>query len=178
MVKDQDQIHVFGGDDDTVWLAPLGSTLPTTLAAPDGAFDDVGYLGEDGMGLTRERDISEFRVHQGGKVVKKKITSSKKDVVFRAVEDNPTVRGLIDTIISSAVASGVTTEVISDASEVWVGAAVIDLYDTGYMERYVISRFEVVASGEESWSNSALRERECTGTIIGNYTKISGPPPE
>lgn len=176
-MKDQDQIHVFGGDDDTVWLAPLGSTLPTTLAAPDAAFEDVGYLGEDGMGLTRERDVAEFRVHQGGKIVKKKITSSKKDIVFRAVEDNPVVRALIDTIVSSSEALGVTTEVISDGSEIWVGAAVIDLYDTGYMERYVISRFEVVASGEESWSNSSMRERECTGTIIGDYVKMSGEPP-
>lgn len=177
MVKDQDQIHVFGGDDDTVWLGPLGSTLPTGLAPPDPAIEDVGFLGEDGMGLTRDADVTELRVHQGAKVVRKKVTSSKKDVTFRMVEDNSVVRNVIDTVLSSAVALGVTTEEISDSVSVWVGCAVIDLYDTGYMERYVIPRIEVVSSGEEAWSNSALREREAVGTIIGNYTKISGPPP-
>lgn len=177
MVKDQDNVHVFGGDDDTVWLGPLGSTLPTTLAAPDAAFDDVGFLGEDGMGLTRDVDLAELRVHQGGKIVRKKVTSSKKDVAFRMVEDNEIVKAVVDKIISTATASGVTTEVIADNVEVWVGAAVIDLYDTGYMERYVIPRFEVSVSGEEGWTNSDLREREATGTIIGNYTRISGPPP-
>lgn len=177
MVKDQDNIHVFGGDDDTVWLAPLGSTLPTTLAAPDVAFVDAGFLGEDGMGLARDADIAELRVHQGGKIVRKKVTSSKKDITFRLVEDNDLVKSVVDTILSSSVALGVTTETISDGVDIWVGAAVIDLYDTGYMERYVISRFEVGVTGEEPWTNSALREREAVGTIIGNYIRLSGAPP-
>jgi hypothetical protein len=177
MVKDQDELHVFGGDDDTVWLGPLGSTLPTTLAAPDAALEDVGFLGEDGMGLSREIDVAELRVHQGGAIKRKKVTSSKKDFTFRMVEDNSVVRNVVDTIISTAVASGVTTEVISGSNDVWVGCAVVDLYDGDYMERYCITRIEVTTSGEEPWTNSAFREREAVGTIIGNYTKISGPVP-
>jgi hypothetical protein len=177
MVKDQDLIHVFGGDDDTVWFGALGSTLPTTLAAPDAAFDDAGFLGEDGMSLTRDADIAELRVHQGGKIVRKKVTSSKKDITVRLVEDNDTVKGIVDNVKSSTVATGVTTEVISGAIVVWVGAMVVDLYDTDYMERYVCSRVEVSVSGEEGWTNSALREREAVATIIGDYTRISGPIP-
>jgi hypothetical protein len=177
MVKDADQLHVFGGDDDTVWLAPLGSTLPTTLAAPDAAFEDVGYLGEDGMTFAREIDIAELRVHQGGAIKKKKVTSSKKDFGFVMVEDNAVVRGVVDTIISSAVALGVTTDVISDVSAVWVGAAVVDLYDGTYMERYVFSRLEVTTSGEESWNNSDFRAREAVGTVIGSYSRLSGDAP-
>ena len=36
MAKDQDAIHIYGSDDDTIWLAPLGTTLPTErrFAAP------------------------------------------------------------------------------------------------------------------------------------------------
>lgn len=177
MVKDQDLIHVFGGDDDTVWLGALGSTLPTTLATPDAAFDDAGFLGEDGMGLTRDADIAELKVHQGGKIVRKKVTSSKKDIVFRAVEDNETVKGMVDKVNSTTVAAGVTTENISGSIVVWVGAMIVDLYDTDYMERYVCSRVEISVTGEEGWTNAALRERECTATIIGDYVRLSGAPP-
>lgn len=177
MVKDQDNIHIYGGDGDTVWLAPLGTTLPTGLAAPGSGFEDVGYLGEDGIDFNREADVEEFRVHQAGKVVRKKVTSSSKNIVFRAVEDNEVVEGIVDKVVSSTTATGVTTTVLSDATEVQVRAAVIDLYDGGYMTRYVIPRFEVVASGTETWSNASITERECTGTIIGNYTRITGPVP-
>lgn len=177
MVKDQDKIHVFGGDDDAVWFGPLGATLPTTLGDPDAAFDEAGFLGEDGMGLTRDADIAELRVHQGGKIVRKKVTSSKKDITIRMVEDNDTVKGIVDDVKSSTTATGVTTETINGAIVVWVGAMIVDLYDTGYMERYVCSRVEVSVSGEEGWTNSELREREATATIIGDYVRISGPPP-
>lgn len=176
MVKDQDNIHVFGGEDDTVWLGELGSTLPTGLAAPT-AQEDAGFLSEDGMTLSRDADVQEFRVHQAGKVVRKKVTSSSKKISFTAVEDNPVVRAIVDKIKSSTTAAGVTTEVISDATEVWVGNAVVDLYDDGHMERYVIPRFEVVSSGEEEWSSSALRSYACEGTIVGDYTRITGPIP-
>lgn len=176
-MKDADQLHVFGGDDDTVWLAPLGSTLPTTLAAPDAAFEDVGYLGEDGMTFARELDVAELRVHQGGAIKRKKVTSSKKDFGFVMVEDNSVVRNVVDTIISTATALEVTTEVISDVSEVWVGACVVDLFDGSYMERYIFSRLEVSVSGEESWNNSDFRARDAVGTVVGNYTRISGPAP-
>ncbi|MGB2557733.1 hypothetical protein [Cellulosimicrobium cellulans] len=177
MAKDVDNIHVYGSDDDTVWLAPLGSTLPTTLAAPDAAFEDVGYLGEDGIDHGRDADVQEFRVHQAGKVVRKKVTSSTKTIVFRAVEDNDVVAGIADNVISSTTATGVTTRVLSDAAQVAVRACVIDLIDDGYMKRLVIPRLEIVVTGTQTFSNSSYSELECEGTIVGSYTEIVGPVP-
>jgi hypothetical protein len=177
MAKDQDNIHVYGSEDDTVWLAPLGSTLPTGLAAPDAAFEDVGYLGEDGIDHGRDADVQEFRVHQAGKVVRKKVTSSTKTIVFRAVEDNDVVASIADNVVSSTTTTGVTTRVLSDAAEVSVRACVVDLIDGDYMKRLVIPRLEIVVTGTQTFANSSMTELECEGTIIGNYTEITGPVP-
>lgn len=177
MVKDADNIHVYGSEDDTVWLAPLGSTLPTTLATPDAAFEDVGYLGEDGIDHGRDADVQEFRVHQAGKVVRKKVTSSTKTIVFRAVEDNDVVAGIADNVISSTTATGVTTRHLSDAAEVAARACAVDLIDNGYMKRIVVPRLEIIVTGTQTFANSSMTELECEGTIIGEYYEITGPVP-
>lgn len=177
MAKDQELIHVFGGEDDAAWLGPLGSTLPTTLAAPDAALIEVGYLGEDGIDHNRDTSVESFRAHQGGQIVRKKITEFQRDIVFRALENNDIVREVVDNIKSTTTATGVTTEVLSGAAAIWVGAAVFDVYDGAYMERYVAARFEIAPGGTETWSNSSLREWELTGTVIGDLIRISGPKP-
>lgn len=175
MTKDQDQIHVYGSDDDTVWLAPLGTTLPTTLGALDPAFLDIGYLSEDGMSLERQADVTEFRAHQGAKVVRKKVTSSGKTFTFRPLQDNEDVDALSGDVVSSTTTDEVTTTVLSDSSEVTSWACVVDLFDGGVHSRRVIPRLDVSVSGSEEFSNSALTQREAVGTIIGNHTKIVGP---
>ncbi|MFJ4107888.1 phage tail tube protein [Oerskovia enterophila] len=175
MAKDQDNIRIYGSEDDTVWLAPLGTTLPTGLAAPGAGFEDVGYLGESGIDLTRDDSVQQFRAHQGGKVVRKKITESSTSFVFRTLEDNETTAKLADNVISSSTATGVTTSVLSSAREVQAYACVVDKFDAGIHERHVIARLEVAGGGTETWSNSELTEREFTGEVIGNFTKIVGP---
>lgn len=175
MAKDQDNIHVYGSDDDTVWLAPLGTTLPTDLGELAPAFIDVGYISEDGLALERQADVQEFRAHQGAKVVRKKVTASGKKINFAALEDNEITDQLGGDLVSTVTADGVTTQVISDSSKVTVWAAVIDLFDNEVHVRRVIPRYEVVVTGTEEFSNSAMTAKSCEGTIIGNQTKITGP---
>lgn len=177
MAKDQANVNVFGGEDDSVYLGELGSVLPTGLEEPTNQ-DDVGFLHEDGMNLAREADVTKFRAHQGGKVVKTKVSSSSKVISFTMIESNAVTKAVVDKIKSTSTAGGITTETISDVVEVAVRNAVIDLYDTDYMERYAIPRIEITVTGEEPWSNSDLRAWACTGEIIGDYFRISGPIPE
>lgn len=175
MAKDQDNIRIYGSDDDTVWLAPLGTTLPTDLGDLDPAFEDVGYLSEDGMSLERQADVTEFRAHQGAKVVRKKVTSSGKTFTFRPIEDNETVNALGGDVVSTTTVGDITTTVFSDSSEVTSWACVVDLFDGGVHRRKVIGRLDTSSSGSEDYTNSAITQREVVGTIIGNHTEISGP---
>ena len=176
--KDQDNIHIYGSEDDTLWLAQLGTTLPTGLGDPGDAFNDVGFTGESGFDLNREDDVQAFKVHQAGKTVRKKVTSSSTSLVFRTVEENETTDKLADNIVATETAGLVTTQTISSARKVQTYAAVLDLYDDGIMVRRAIPRFEVAGGGTETFSNSALTEREFTGEIIGDHFKIVGPVPE
>lgn len=176
--KDQDNIHIYGSEDDTLWLAPLGSTLPIGLEAPGPAFNDVGYGGEAGFDLNREDDVQKFKVHQGGKTIRKKVTSSSTSLVFRTVEDNEVTDNLADNITATTKNGDVTTQTIASSRKVQAYAAILDLYDDGVMVRRAIPRFEVAGGGTETFSNSAITEREFTGEIIGDHFKSVGPIPD
>lgn len=175
MAKDQENIHIFGDENDSIYLDALGSTLPTDLAAVTLA--DAGFLHESGLSLTRQADVQKFQPHQGAVVVRTKVTSSSKTIAFTLLEMNDTTRAIVDEVKASSTASGLTTETISGAVRVWVGCSVVDLIDGTYMERLVIPRFEVTVTGEESWSKSDLRAWACQGEIIGDYTRLSGTRP-
>lgn len=64
-----------------ILAAPLGSTIPTDeAAAPDAAFDQLGYVSEGGLTRNESREITEIK-EWGGKTVKKAQTSF--DVTFQ-----------------------------------------------------------------------------------------------
>lgn len=174
-IMDQDRIRVFGGDDDCVWVAPLGSTLPTDLGDLDPAIEPVGTLGDEGMSLARDVEVQKFRAHQGGKVVRTKVTSSEKKITFVAWEDNDVVADLRDKVLSKTTVGDVTASEISDAVEVKTRAIVVDLYDSDVHVRYACPRVEITTTGDEPWKNSEIAASTFEATIIGSYWKYVGP---
>lgn len=176
MVKVDENVRIYGGLNDTVWLAPLGTTLPTGLATPGSGFEDVGYLGEAGIDKARDESVTKFRAHQGGKVVRNKVTESGESIVFRTIEENGVTTALGETIVSEAVTAGVRTRTMSTASEVKVRAGVLDLYDGDKHTRRVYPRLEITGGGNVTWSKDNLTEREFTAEIIGDYFEIEADP--
>lgn len=176
MTKVDENVRIYGGLNDTVWLAPLGTTLPTGLAAPGAGFEDVGYLGEAGIDKARDESVSKFRAHNAGKVVRTKVTESGESIVFRTIEENGVTTALGETIVSEVVATGVRTRTMSTASEVKVRAGVLDLYDGEKHIRRVYPRLEITGGGNVTWSKDNLTEREFTAEIIGDYFEIEVDP--
>lgn len=77
------RVGVTGG----VAYAPEGTTLPTTAtAALDGAFDDVGYISEDGVAQSIGEDITDLKAWQNGDVVRKIQTSHDYTLSFTMIE--------------------------------------------------------------------------------------------
>jgi hypothetical protein len=75
-----------------VYLAPLGTTLPTDSDTPlDGAFQNVGYLSEDGITETPEEDTTEIQAWQNGDIVRRVLTSHE---IQYAVHDDRDERAL------------------------------------------------------------------------------------
>lgn len=177
MAKDQRLIHIYGGEDDTLWLAPLGTTLPVDLTTPlPAAWRDTGYNDEAGFDLNREDDVQSFRVHQAGKIVKKKVVSSSTSLVFRTVEDNELAISLADNVKETTEGAGIITRVNGSAREVQAFAFCLDLFDGDHHKRITGTRLEVAGGGTETFSNSALTVREFTGEIIGDYITIETAP--
>lgn len=177
MAKDQDLIHIYGGEADTLWLAPLGTTLPVDLTTPlPAAWKDTGFNDEAGFDLNREDDVQSFKVHQAGKIVRKKVVSSSTSIVFRTVEDNEVAIGLADNVKSTTPGTGIITRVMGSARQVQAFAFVLDLFDGEHHKRLTGTRFEVAGGGTESFTNSALTVREFTGEIIGDYITIETAP--
>lgn len=60
-----DSSEVFVGNSGNVWLAPVGTPLPTADGtALNAAFIDLGYFNENGVAMTNGRTISEVRAWQ------------------------------------------------------------------------------------------------------------------
>ena len=74
MAQDAAEVRIAGNGG--LYLAPLGSTLPTDAeTALDAAFVDLGYFSEDGVTVSPERTIEKFRAWQSRKPVRQSVTA-------------------------------------------------------------------------------------------------------
>jgi len=181
MVKDFDNVRVYGDEDDAVWLAPLGTTLPTGLAAPGSGFEEVGTLGEGDFKQTREAEVNELYDHSG-QIVYVVVPSSGKTIEFEMIEDNPIVEALANDITAGpTTATGVTTTTYSGKYTPKTRAMIVDKYSSvggvRVLDRLVIPNARIVVSGDEVWSRENYTAYAATAKIIGQSTRIVGPAP-
>jgi hypothetical protein len=94
MVKNTGAIIGYGGDSTAVWVAPVGTTTPTGLAAPAATFKEIGWISDGGIGMDWGEDVTEFRAHQGNTIVKRKVTGVNQTFTFQALEANAAVLGV------------------------------------------------------------------------------------
>ena len=76
-----DSIVVAGNG--TVYVAPVGSTQPTTpTASPAAAWLDLGYVSEDGVTFTESKDIEDVLAWQSFYPVRKIVTGKEASLAF------------------------------------------------------------------------------------------------
>lgn len=86
LTADNVRVGVTGG----VFGAPSESTLPTDATAElDGAFEDLGYVTEDGVSQAIGIDITEIKAWQNGDVVRKVQTKHDLTYAFAMLETSP-----------------------------------------------------------------------------------------
>jgi len=169
MAKDRDNVRIYGDDASGVWVADKGTTGPTSLAAPGVGYEEVGWLGEDGVDLDRSEDVSEFKAWQGGSTLRKKVTSQEDSFKFVALEETALTMGLYYKGVTPTTATGVDTYVIADQAASDERAWVVDLVDGDITKRYVISSGEVTGRETVPHKNSDLTMYSYTVTIYGDY---------
>jgi hypothetical protein len=166
--------RVFGSDTDAIYLAPLGTTLPTTIdGALDAAFEDVGWLHSDGITETFTGSKSEIRGHQGSRVVRTRIETPGTTITFHALESKPQTKSLrYDEKTVDTATPGVRKVTRGAGQKVQARAAVIDIFDADDVtvkERHVIERFEIVPDGDRVFAGSDIAGFPFLGEIIGDY---------
>lgn len=175
MAKVYDNVRVYGDLDSAVYVAPKGSTLPTTLDAPASPFEELGWLSEDGINENRSEDAQTFRAYQGGTIVRRKKTSVEDSITFQCLEETAAVLGLRYAGQTPEVATGVATIHVTNQTKDDPRAFVIDVVDGDYTKRYAIP-VGYVGSGTVAHSNSAMTVYEFTITIQGDYDIITDSP--
>lgn len=173
MTVNSSNARIFGSDSDAIYLAPLGTPLPTSIDAPlDPAYEDVGWLHSDGITETFTGSKSEIRGHQGQKVVRTRIETPGTTIGFHALESKPQTRGLRYDEKQVTVTNGVRKVTRGAGQKVQARAAVIDVFDADDVtvkERHVIERFEIVADGDRVFAGSDIAGFPFLGEVIGDY---------
>jgi len=168
--------RIFGSDNDAVYIAPLGTTLPTDLGALDPAFVDAGWLSTDGITVTPSDSVEKFRGHQGGRVVRTKITESDTTFQFQTLETTALALGLQFDVTNAASNGGVTTLDVSSGRSVAARAIVIDVFDEDVQYRFVVERAEIGERSEFSLANNAITGYTFTVEVIDEMTIITDDP--
>lgn len=169
MAKDRTNIRIYGDDASAVYVAPKGTTGPTTLAAPGVGFVELGWLSEDGIDLDRDANVVEFNGFQGGAVVRTKKTSVKDTFKFVCLEETATTLGLAYAGVVPTTATGVDTFAITNQTTSDERAWVADLVDGAITKRLVVPSGEAELTGTIAHKNSDMTMYEFTVTIYGDY---------
>lgn len=94
-VKTNTNVRIYGSPDDALFIGPPGSTLPIEpTEAPGALFVPIGWLSEDGVPLNVSANVEKYPGHQGGAVMRTKVTGSEKNLSFTAEEESPVVTQL------------------------------------------------------------------------------------
>lgn len=180
MATDASLARIFGSDADAVYLAPIGTAVPTSLDEElDVAFEDVGWIHSDGITETATGSKSVIRGHQGGGVVRTIIEESGTTVAFTALETKAQTNELRYNVKESTSATGVRTEKRGAGQKVSARVAVLDFFDADDVtiaERWIIDRFEIVPDGDRVMVNNDIAGYPFSGEIIGDYTVLATDP--
>lgn len=151
-----------------VHWAPAGTTPPTSATASlTDAYVDMGYISEDGVTNSNERESEEIKAWGGDTVLTTQtgktdtfsltfIESMNVEVLKRVFgEDN----------VSGDLETGITVKV--NAKELVAGVWVIDMVLTeGYLKRIVIPNGKISELGEISYTDSDVTGYESTITAL------------
>lgn len=178
--KNYDNIRAYGDLDSEVFLAPLGSTLPTTLVEPTTPFEALGWLSEDGVSLTVSTDVEKFKGWQGGATLRTKVTGTEKTISIQCLEETPGVTELYfghgAPVVSGVAPNEVARIDLPEGIGTVARAAVFKFVDGGVTKFLCCEKVEVTDREEIAHQNSSLTMYGFTLDIIGDSYILTDAP--
>lgn len=145
-----------------VYVAPLGTALPTTTdAVLNAAFEPLGYLDETGITEAQARTINSIKAFQNAAVVRKITSEHDATYSFVALETNPVV---LEMYYGNYTDLGTNARVAVDGADLPQLAIVIDIYDGEDTIRHVLGAAQVTEQGNTSYGSSDAIKRPMTIT--------------
>lgn len=134
-----------------VYASEAGDTItaPTTASSVlDTDFNDLGYIGEDGITEHYEEDVSEVKAWQGGAVVRQMISSSAATFAFTMIENKREVVELYHkgSLVESDGSTGWKINVLTPEAD--RRKFVLDVVDGDDLLRIYIADGEVTQRGD------------------------------
>lgn len=154
----------------TIWNAVTGTALPgDALTAPNVAFDDLGYVSDDGVTQTIDTSTTDI-VAWGGDTVRTIQTEHSVSYTFTLIETKAEVLALYysDTAATSALAT-------ITAAQATRGAWIIDVVDGDQAIRLEMSDAQITDKGDVTYATAEAIGYEVTITAYpdGSGTKVS-----
>ena len=165
--------RIFGSDADAIYLAPIGTPLPTTIDGTlDAAFEDVGWLHSDGITETPTGSKTEIRGHQGQRVIRTRMETPGTTIAFHALESKAQTKALRYVESNVSTAGGVRRATRSPGQRVSARAAVVDVFDADDVtikERWVFERIEITPDGERVFGGTDIAGFPFMADVTADY---------
>jgi hypothetical protein len=157
MAKSKEEIRVALDGDVSVAPVGVGVTLPTSLAALDSDFVDLGYQSEDGVSFSVTPNVDEIRGWQSQDALRRIVTSRDLSFGFTALQWNITT-------FATAYGGGEWTEPTAgvyrydppaDEDALVDYSVVLDFYDGDFHGRLVVLAANITDAVETSFQRSS-----------------------
>lgn len=162
-----------------VYVAPSSTTLPTTPTATlNAAFVGLGYTDEDGVTVTADPEIQEYRAWQSRSAVRREMTQQNVSVAFKLEQWNE------DTIVLAfgggevtSPSTGVYKYTLPEAGDaVDERALVVDVRDGSTNWRFVFPRGNVSESVASDFKRTELALLPITFRALAPSADPNGSP--
>jgi hypothetical protein len=133
-------------------IAPLATTAPTGTAGTTTGFVDLGYVSEDGVTETRERDTEDIKAWQNAATVRTVITDASYAFQCTLIETNPaTVAAFYGATVTAGVADG--TFLVIPSATGGRKSFIIDVVDGAELMRYYLPSAEITEVGDRTYAS-------------------------
>lgn len=168
MADNVNAIRAFGTDGGKVYVAPLGSTVPTGLDAFGPEWWDLGALDPAGLGESYEQERNDKRPLGYKSPVRTDIISVTKTFTTPVWETNPYTQALYDGVQLEdleELAGGIIRYPVDRPTGQLKYMVAIDTFDGTNHERTVIPIAEVTARGERTKNAENVTSANLTWTV-------------
>jgi hypothetical protein len=151
-----------------VWVAPLGTPLPTDVTTSlNAAFTEVGHISEDALTESLEITTELLRSWQRPIGIRTLTTEVNWTFQFQMLETSPLNLELYYGDAETTVATGVATTAIKAWPVSTPKAMVIEIEDGDVLTRFALPKVEVGERGEINHVNTAGTMYDVTVNVLG-----------